>query len=217
MADITIQGRVGQSSPRAEADGIKADIKLNRRGEVCVVDFYTQMALEGRAFQIRMGTITVPAVGDVVITDTKAEMCVDAVTGTTVLPVHCHIAVRLGTGTLHEYAVKSVAAVSTSGTAFVPLPLFIGGRASTCACRAAEAGGVVTIAELVTTTRCHWHVANPLAVAAGHSFTTHVWEPRTPPPVVGPANAYVQVAATGTGPSYYSAFEYIELPTTSVS
>ena len=217
MADITIQGLVGQSSPRAESDGIKADLKLNRRGELCVVDFYTQMALEGRAFQVRIGTITTPAVGDVVITDTKAEMCVDAATGTTVLPTHLHIGVNLGTGTLHEYGVKSVAAVSTSGTAFVPLPLYIGGAASTCVARAAEAGGVVTIAELATTTRVHWAAANPLAVAAGHALTNHYWEPRTPPPIVGPANVYVQVAATGTGPSYFASFEYIELPTASVN
>src|SRR4030042_559028 len=160
MADITIQGLVGQSVPRAESDGIKADLKLNRRGELCVVDFYTQMALEGRAFQVRIGTISTPAVGDVVITDTKAEMCVDAATGTTVLPTHLHIGVNLGTGTLHEYACKSVAAVAPSPPS-----------------------------------------------------TSTVRNPRPPPPIFGPANVYVQVAATGTGPSYYSSFEFIELPT----
>jgi len=217
MADITLQGLVGQSAPRSDSDGIKADIKLNRRAEVCICDWYTQMALEGRAFQVKAGTVTAPLVGQVVITDTAAEMCADASTGTTLIPVYAHIAVNLGTGTLHEYAAKSVGAKSTAGTAFVPLPLYIGGPASVCAARvAATAGSVTVTAELATTTRCHWHVANPLAVAAGHGFTSHMWQPRTPPPLVGPACFYIQVSATTTGPSYFASFDYIELPTVNV-
>ncbi len=215
---IQLLGYVNQKSPRAESEGVWAGLKANKRGEACVIDFFTEMALEGRAFQVRAGTITTPLTGDVLITDTKAEMASDIILGVTFIPVFLNIAIRLGTGTLHEYAAKSVAAaVTTPGTAFVALPLYTGGVASLCSASTGAAGGVVVAAEVVTTTRRHWSYSNPVAVAAGHSWTTHVWEPRVPPVLAGVASFYVQVAATTTGPDHYSSYDYIELPTISVS
>ena len=95
------------------------------------------MVQEGRVYQVRAGTLTTPIVGDVLITDSAAEMCADAVAGTTIIPVAMNISVRLGTGIAHEYAAKSVATVSSAGTAFVPLNLKVGGSAATSTARAA--------------------------------------------------------------------------------
>src|SRR3990172_12378016 len=86
--------------------------KANKLGFEIVVDFYTQMAIEGRVFQVRAGTISVPAVGDIVITDTAADMCVDAALGTTIIPVYFNISYNLAAGTLFEAAGKSVATAS---------------------------------------------------------------------------------------------------------
>src|SRR6187551_2538121 len=77
---------------------------LDGSGALVIMDFYTKAMLDGRGFQVRAGTITTPLVGDVVITDTAAEYCVD--TGAnplTILPVYNNITIRLATGTLHEY------------------------------------------------------------------------------------------------------------------
>jgi len=219
MSDrVDLMGLVNQDVPRAESEGVLTGLKANKRGETCIIDFYTQCALEGRAFQVRAGTITTPIVGDVVLTDTKCEMASDIKSGITFMPVFLNIAVRLGAGTLHEYAAKSVAAaVTTAGTAFVPLPLYMGGVASMCPASTGTAGGVVVAAELATTTRRHWSYSNPLAVAAGHGVTVHDWQPRMPPVLAGVASFYVQIAATGTGPSYYASYDYIELPTNAIS
>ena len=215
MSDI--RGYVAQDTLGAADEGTRVGLKASKRGELIVIDWYTQMATEGRAYQVRAGTITTPLVGDVVITDSAAEMCADATSGTTIVPVYVNIAIRLGTGTLHEYAAKSTGSVSTAGTAFVPLPLYMGGSASVSTARVAAAGGVTVGAEAATTTRRHWAVSNPVAVAAGHVLTTHVWNPVDPPVLPGAACFYVQIAATTTGPSYYAALDFIELTAASVS
>ena len=184
---------------------------VNVNGFQIVVDFYTQMALMGRAFQVRAGTISAPVVGDVVITDTAAEMCADAASGTTIIPVYCNINFNLAAATLFETAGKSVATVSSSGTAFVPLPLRSNGDAATSTARVQAAGAVTVTAELATTTLRHFAWGHP--IAAGAWPTIYDWEPRTPPVLVGPRCFYVQIGADTTGPSYFAHFDYIEIPT----
>jgi hypothetical protein len=187
----------------------------SRFGQQVVTDFYTYMALIGAAYQVRAGTITTPLVGDSPITDARAEMCADCASGTTIIPVYLNVSLRLLTGTLHEYAAKSVATVSSAGTAFVPLPLKAGGSAAVSTARVA-AHAVTVTAELATTTLRHWSLANPAAGATGALPTangTIEWTPRTPPILVGPRCFYVQLGAAGTGPSYYAHFDYLEAPT----
>lgn len=214
MSDL--RALVGEGSVQTTADGGMADIEATRRGELIIIDWYAQMAQEGRIYQVRAGTITTPIVGDLLITDSAAEMCADAASGTTIIPCNLDISVRLGTGILHEYAAKSVATASTAGTAFVPLNLKIGGSAATSTARAATAGGVSVTAELATTTRRHWSFSNPVAVGAGHSATGFQWKPKAPPVCAGPSCFYVQIAASGTGPSYYASFDYVELSTSAI-
>ncbi len=176
------------------------------------------MALAGAVYQVRAGTITTPLVGDVVITDTAAELAINAALGLTVIPVEMDLSIRLGTGTLHEYAIKSVAAAATVGTgaAFTPLPLLLGGSAAAATAFVGAAGAIVVAAEVATTTRRHWAYSNPVAVAAGHDAPKLRWEPRMPPIIKGVGSVYLQVAATGTGPSYYASLNFIEAPTASL-
>lgn len=187
----------------------------SRSGHQVVVDFYTYMTLIGAAFNVRAGTITTPLVGNAPNADTVAEMCVDAATSANVvIPTGLRIGIRLGTGTLHEYAAKSVATVSSAGTAFVPLPIRSNGTAAVSTARVA-AHAVTVTAELATTTLRHWEYANPVAAGAGNdpgavAVASASWNPRTPPVLVGPRCFYVQIAATGTGPSYYADFDFIE-------
>jgi hypothetical protein len=78
--------KVGGVSPSSETD--MASPKVNLRREVCIIDFLTQMANEGRMYNVQAGTITTPLTGDIKITDTKAEMSTDADTGYVVIPVY---------------------------------------------------------------------------------------------------------------------------------
>lgn len=206
--------KVNQDTPRGESEGVDIGAKGTKRGELCVVDFFTAMALEGRVFQVRMGTITTGLTGDVDITDTKAEACADAAAGYTIIPVYLNIDVEsFAGGTLPVCNAKSQAAISTSGTVFVALPLMTNGAAAAAVCRVSAAGGVVVAAELNTTTRTHYAAT---AAAVGN-FKLANEQFRVPPVLLGPANFHVQVAAATAGPVYFGNFDFIELVSSAVS
>jgi len=206
---------VGQDTVLAIAEGGLCIGKANKMAYQIVTDFYTEMAIENRVWQVRAGTINVPLVGDIVVTDAAAEFAVDPATGYVIIPVVWDVAVVVGGGTLDNYAAKSVAGASSVGAAYVPLNCSIGGPACNSTSRvAAAAGGVTVPAELATTTRVHFYYAN---AAANVALPLIQWVPRCPP-VIGSGNVlYFQVAGTGTPNSYYSHFDFIELPLTGVS
>ena len=215
------QGVVNYLTPRAFGEGKYIDWKVSRRGEPCIIDFYTEMILEGRGYQVRAGTITTPSAADVAITDTAAEMCVDAGQGLAVIPVYLNISVRSGgTSTANEYALKTVDTVSSAGTVFAPL-LLLGdtdGAAAVATARAQTAGSVTVTAELATTTRRLWSYSNPVAIGAGNEINTHEYDPRMPHLIANQACCYVQIAsAVTTVPSYYASLDWIELLWTSIS
>jgi len=208
-----LTGIVEQDSVQAGAEGREIRCKANKMGNLIVQDFYTQMAIEGRIYQVKAGTITAPITGDIEITDTAAEMCADAAAGYTIIPVYLNVSCEVKGTALPECAAKSVGAVSTVGTAFVPLPLYIGGVAAGTTARAMTAGGVTVAAEVATTTRVHWTTV--LTAIADWQLATKRF--RVPPVLPGPACFYVQVAAGTAGPTYFAHFDYIELPTTAVA
>lgn len=203
------QGGFGnQSNPAA---------MLNTLGEQVVMDWIQKAVMDGMVYQVRAGTVTTPLVGDVAITDTAAEMAADAASGTTIIPVHLNIGVRLGTGTLHEYAAKSVATVSSSGTAFTPLNVRSDGSASVSTARVQAAGSVTVTAEVATTTLRHWSYGSAVAVAAGGSQPVLDAQLIPAPVLVGPRCFYIQIAAATTAPSYYASFDYVEVASSLVT
>ena len=173
-----------------------------------VVDFYQALILDGRGYQVRLGTITTPLTGDVAITDTAAEAAADAASGTTILPVFMQVDIEALGGTLPQVAAKSVATVSSAGAAFVPLPLKSDGAAAVSTARVAATGGVTVTAEAATTTVVHY--IRTLAVAGDAQA---LWEPAAAPVLVGARCFYLQVGSVTTGSTYFANFNYLELPT----
>jgi hypothetical protein len=184
---------------------------LTTLGSQVVTNFFQAMVLDGRGFNVQAGTISAPVVGDVVITDTAAEMAIDAASGTTVMPVAFNVAMNLAAGTLFEVGGRSVATVSSSGTVFVPLKLKSDSSPATSTARVQAAGAVTVTADLVTTTPRHFSWAQP--IAAGAYTTTYDWQPLYAPVLVGARCFYVQIAGAGTGPSYFANIDYLEMPT----
>lgn len=204
------------TAPRGLTTADDRLLTLDPSGALVVIDWMAKAILDGYGFQVRAGTVTTPLVGDVVITDTAAEFCVDIANGGTLIPMTQYVSIRLGTGTLFEFATKSVSGASSAGTAFVPLPMKNGGAAAALSTARVQAAGAVTVtAELATTTLRHWSFSQPIAMGA--YVTDSLWQPLRPPMLVGTAAAarclYTQVAATTTGPSYYANIDYLEIPT----
>jgi len=169
------------------------------------MDFYAKAILDGKGYQVRAGTVSTPLTGDVLITDTAAEMCADAIAGMVIIPVYLQADIEALGGTLPQIAAKSVASVSSAGTAFVPLPLKAGGVAASTSARVQAAGAVTVTAELATTTLQHY--TQTLATAAA---TQAVWEPLRPPVLNGARCFYVQVGSVTTGSTYFAHFDYLE-------
>ena len=212
-----IQGIVNQDSPRSESDGNWIDLKVSKRGEACVLDFYIAAALEQRAFQVRAGALSAPLVGDVVITDQVCEMATESGTGLTIMPVELSIAINLGGGTLHEYAAKSRPwTTAITGTSFTALPMYLGGIAARSLSYVSAAGGVdVGANEDLLLDRLHYHFAQPIAMGAWEGLA--LWNPIAPPPIAGRSIFYVQIAADTTGPSYFAHYNFIEMSTVNIS
>ena len=228
---------VNQDIPRSVGEGIWTGLKGTKRGEVCVMDFFTEMVIEENAYQIRAGTITAAITGDgTAITDAAAEMAVAALAGVTVMPCEAWISYDSQVGDAQECAGKSVgASTMTGGTDFEPLNLLIGGKAAITKGMVGTAGGVTVGAELATDTRQHFHSAQEFAKDTGAELRKHshylytkdksgvglggnpvVWHPTILPTLVGAACFYIQIAAA-TGQTYFAHIDYIELPTTSVT
>lgn len=204
-------GYGGQTAPGA---------RLTTLGEMVAVDFITASLLDGRGYQDRAGTIATGLSAQNVIADTSADMCQDGATGTTIIPIKFHAAVRMvATALTFQAAVKSVGAVSTSGTAFVPLPLLTGGTASGQQARVA-ADAVVVPAELATTTKRLFEYENNYTQTpstdtggdlAGLTVAANALDLRDIG--VGPYCVYVQVASTTAQNLWFGTLDFLQFPT----
>lgn len=210
MSQVLDYGTAGTAT-QGYTTGTTHGALLDKSGSTVVIDFFAKCILDGLGYQVRAGTISVPLVGDVVLTDTAAEYCVDPGSGKVIIPVYQKITTNLGTGTLFEYATKSVATASSAGTAFVLLPLNAeaGSAAAVSTARVQAAGAVTVTAELATTTRVHWSAGQPIAMGA--YVLEAEWEPLRPPRIANGYCLYTQIAATTTGPSYFANLDVIEL------
>lgn len=197
--------------------------KISKRGEQRIIDFIAEMLQEGRCYQVRLGTVTTPVAMDSVITDTAAELCYDALSGLTIIPIQIGIAAReIATATTVGAALKGVGSVSSAGTAFAPLPLLQGGDGASGSARAANNGGVTVTAELATTTVRIFEYENvftqapttingnltTLTIAAAAAQLQYIGK--------GPSCIYLQLGATTAFPLTHSHLNVMELASSSI-
>lgn len=195
-------------------------MRMTTMGELVVVDFITAALLDGRGYQVRGGTIVTGLASDVPLADTKAEMCADAATGTTIIPVAFHLGLQeVATALTVQVYVKAVGVVSSAGTAFTPLPLKQDGAAAVSTARVGAAGGVTVTAEVATTTRRLFEYENEFTQApttingnlAAASIAAVAADLRYIG--VGPACVYVQIGDTTAAVKHYATIDYLEWPT----
>ena len=175
----------------------------------------TALAIEGKMYQVRLGTITAFLEGDIDITDTKAESAAEAAQGRTIIPFSLAVDLEaLSGGTLPQVAFKTVGAlITTLGTAFVPLNLKISGPAASGRAAVSAAGGVTVAAELNTTTRVV-HMQTTAVVGTGAKVDEQFDVPHV---LVGPASCYLQVGTVTAGVEYFGHYNYAEFVTSDVA
>jgi hypothetical protein len=117
-------GKVGQNTYEDYNEGQLHEMRINRRGELVVVDFWTQLVLDGRIFHMQVGTESAPVNATTTVADTLVWMLVDGAAGTTFLPALYEVDMNvLSNATLPEAYLeldRAKVRYSTGGTAFVP-------------------------------------------------------------------------------------------------
>lgn len=184
---------------------------VDKSGATVVMDFLMKAILSGHGFQTRLGALTTPVASDIVVTTTAAEMSADSVAGMTLIPIRFGFDLEAIVGTLPQASVKLTGTASTAGTAFVPLPLLVGGVAAATfghTARAAAAGGVTVVDDAVTTTRVIYSITQ--AAAGNFEGDVSLYGRGI---VSGAGNAYVAVGAVTTGSNYFSALDVLAIPT----
>ncbi len=214
--DVNNKFHVNQDVVAVTGEDSPASGKMSKMGFQIVNDFFLQMAIERRMFQVRAGDVTTPLVSDTTLVDATAEMAADCVSGLVIIPAYVSIGITDAPGTANRLKIQSVAGASSGGTDFVPLPLYMGGRSPLTTGNVDPAGGVTVPAEAITTTRLHYAAGSGIAQGAYESSCE--WNASDAPPIlVGASCLYVQIGATTTGQSYFATINYIELPTEAVS
>lgn len=184
--------------------------------------------MEGLMYHIRAGNVATGVAMDSTLTDTDAEMCVDAGDGVTIIPVNFNIAFDdIATATTVRVAVKAVGTASNAGTAFIPIPLLQGGTNASATARVQNNGAVQVPVEVfdqttpLTACRRLWQYnavstetpttdtppssGSIATVAAGVADLNYVGK--------GTALVYVQAAATTAFPLYFASLDFIEILT----
>lgn len=209
---------VNQDSIRAAAEDQWADLKGTKRGEACVIDWYTEMAMEGRVYCVRYGLQAAPITGCVPIATTEAETCIDPGAATICIPYDGVFSLDTAAGTLTDIRGVVVATASTSGAAYVPLNLYRGGVPCRSTARCETAGAVTVTAETEAASILCFSHTTPIAVAADAVPPLgYDWQPMAPPVLPSGYCFYVQIGGTGTAPTYHLRYSFIELPLASVS
>ena len=117
-------GRVRQNSYENYAEGQDRLARLNRRGELVVIDFFSQCILDGRVFHEQVGTEDAPVNTTGAVDDTLGNILWDNPAGYAAMPMHAswHI-VDITTATLALAMLeidRALARYSSGGTAYVP-------------------------------------------------------------------------------------------------
>ena len=197
-----------RTSPAGLSNGVETQMTANASGAGVILDFLTHSLINGHGFQIRLGALTTPVAGDILVTTTAAEISHDATAGLVLIPFHFTFDLEAIVGTLPQASVKTTATASTAGTAFTPLPLLTGGRAAQTTARAAAAGGVTVIDDAVTTTRTLY--SSTQAAAGNFEGDVDLWGRGI---VNGAGNVYVAVGSVTTGSNYFTALSSLEFTT----
>lgn len=125
-------GRVRQNSYENYSEGQDRPARLNKRGELVVVDFWQEMVFDGRMYAVQIGSADAASLlinSEGVIADTTAWGVTDVAVGDTIIPAQAQVAIQTWTtSTLLNYMLEAdmgkvrFSAVGGGG-AFTPLNL----------------------------------------------------------------------------------------------
>lgn len=218
MASTDIRGKVGyETNIQNIASGFPADLRCFKDGTLMTMDWRMAKVLEGKCYQLQLGTEDAPIDSTTSIDDETVWAVVDvASTSTLVIPVYAEVHVATWTtATLINVMVEvdnGKVRYSSGGTAFTPLNLHTG-SSNTSAC-SAYVGTDVTVS--AKTSGGSIEVARlPIGEDAKATSTADekyfVWEPTTPPVIQGAGSLLLHFGAASADVTGYGLLRWIEV------
>ena len=231
-------GTVRQGSYGNYSEGQERSARLNRRGELVVMDFYTQCALDGRVFAVQVGSQDAGAAinSTAAPADTVVFALTDVPVGTTLIPVEAQVAVQTWTtATLISFMLEAdmgklrFSAVGGGG-AFTPVNLRGDSpRVSSCASYVNLTTGAGITAAAKSTIggvdgSFEFHAFAIETNYGDQGDTIPEWgfhwaatNAGAPPIIVGVGSFLLHFGATTADATGYANYRFIELPTESVT
>jgi len=214
------------------ADGEEvAGFAVSKRQELIVVDFYTQLVLEGRMYHMQIGTEDAPVDSTTSVDDQLAWAMIDTTAGTTTIPTYIDVWVcTVGNTSATLQAMVEVDRAKnryvSGGTAYVPENMRTDRpRASTVT--KAYVGTDVTIAAKTAVpgsmeiARAVYWETTPSATNEPCDFVMNIprlysIKDRPPVAIVGVGSLILHLGAGTADSPCYGVMEWGELPTTAV-
>jgi hypothetical protein len=213
------EGLVRQNNLGAWADGVQPQYRLNRRGEIIVPDFYQQLVMDGRVFQINNAAIeTADAIGTTsfATNGTNPMIYLGVPVGTSIMPLEIRI-VQGGTIANDAFTVvinyEDAAPAAASGTAKTPINL----RTDRPVTSSVTALAAATITAPADDALLHAGIYTQMVADPVHSDQDFIWSARTmlAPIIVGSGCLSIYAFTGTTGPSFYWRVVWAEIPTIS--
>lgn len=221
MAYQRFEGVVQQDAYAPSPEDTLKPVRLNPRGELVVPDWMTQLALDGRVFNISNLTIETVALGSTSFADTDPFILVDVPTGTTIIPLEVLLAQG---GTVAGGVITVLITTddglrfSSGGTAVTPINLRKDDPiTSATSAYVGDATAIVAAANVDADTI--WAGLLDQDVTDPNSTENVIWTARNyiPPILIGPASLLIFAFAATTAPGLFWSVKWAEIPTVSVT
>jgi len=222
MSEAIFRTFVQQDAYRVGAEGGAVAVRANPRGEVVVPDWFTQLALDGRVYNI---STSVQETGDLLgesagpgSNNVNPSILVDVPTGTTVIPIELTLAPE-GTGTTGDWAVIRMSTddttrYSSGGASITPINMRKDDP-NTSSCSAYH-GGTQIVASGNTDDDTIWYEAIDTSAYVNKPVR---WSARdgVPPVLIGPAALLVYVDVNNNDEEVLWSLKWAEFSTTDVT
>jgi len=228
---VNAVGTVRQNSYEAQPDQTQRTARINRRGELVVVDFWSQLVIDGRMFHMQIGNESAPVDSTTTVDDELVWMLVDNAANTSMLPALVNLQLQTSasdTAPIESYFEidRAKARYSTGGSAFVPENLCTSRPRASVAAAAYVGTDITALAKTAVPgsmeiSRKAYAETTPSNSNEPVDFAmnlTPMFSARIQPGamVVGVGSMLVHLGGANTNCTGYGIMQWAELPTASI-
>jgi hypothetical protein len=219
MSDI--RAVVQQDSYTRKNEGDFIGVRANPRGEIVVPDWATQLALDGRVYNI---STSVQETGDLMgetgpgSNNVNPSILVDVPSGTTIIPLELGLTPE-GTGTSGDWPVVRMSTddatrYSSGGATITPLNMRKDDP-NTSSCSAYH-GGTQIVASANTDDDTIWHASYDNSARANEPLRWSI-KNSVPPVLIGPAALLVFITVNNVDEEIHWTLKWAEFSTTDIT